>query len=123
MNSERVREFNHVRSNSCRQPLQGCDALALITQGSALAARNPGLEVVNAFSVLVRVTQPALDYSSYVTTLIWVSPMNRPGSVGRDVVTNEFIQVQNQRNSAVDKFGGAAKSRPTGRITPQTSHE
>src|ERR1043166_9419510 len=52
-NSERVREFNQVRAHSWRQPLQGCDALALITQGSAPAARNPGLEVVNAFGVFI----------------------------------------------------------------------
>jgi len=38
--------------------------LELVTQGSAPAARNPGLEVVNAFGVLVRVAQPALDHSS-----------------------------------------------------------
>src|ERR1043166_1952752 len=53
MNSERVREINQVRPNSSRQPLQGCDARALITQGSAPAARNPGLELVNAFGVFI----------------------------------------------------------------------
>ena len=66
MNSERVREFKHVRAKAFDNPFRVAMLFALITQGSAPAARNPGLEVVNAFGVLVRVAQlfatPAIDF-------------------------------------------------------------